>query len=128
MEDTIGDYFRALGMFIGFFIIGILGTYLSVKDKVIISSDPGATFDLYLTYFGLWAVTGALVGYSIGLIFGLVVDFIIDHVGTGALGILLGFFGICVYQYFINKKKKGQPSLETDNTNLTRLRGKVNNV
>ena len=107
----MGDAIGGIGMVLGFFGIGILGTYLSVKDKVIISSGPGATFDLYWKYFAVWAVIGGLIGGAVGVMFGWVIDFIIGHIEA------IVIFGICAYIFFFEDKKKKdeeEPSSETD--------------
>ena len=114
MEGTIGESIGALGMVLGFFGIGVLGTYFSVKDKVIISSGPGATFDLYWKYFAVWAVIGGLIGGAVGMMFGWVINLIIDNIEAVVI------LGIGAYIYFFEDKKKEEPSSETDgNTNLT---------
>ncbi|WP_295156904.1 hypothetical protein [Selenomonas sp. AE3005] len=55
---------------LGFIIIGIGGTWWYMRDKAIISSGPGVTFNLYFRYFVVFALLGGIIGRLAGTLIG----------------------------------------------------------
>ena len=77
--ESISDTIGGIGMLLGALIFAIVGPIWYLKDKTIISTGPGATFDLYLKYTVPFGVVGAILGLAIGALFGFVIEAILTY-------------------------------------------------
>ena len=55
-------------MIVGALLVGIVGTYNYMRDKTVVSTGVGATFDLYWKIFATFLAIGGAIGYFIGTI------------------------------------------------------------
>lgn len=69
--NPVSEITAPIGLILGLLVVGFGGTYWYLKDKILISSGPGALFDFVVwKCFGTFAVIGALVGYIAGGLLG----------------------------------------------------------
>ena len=78
---------EAICMIVGALFIGIGGMYWYTKDKVVVSTGAGATFDLYWKTFCTFAAIGGGIGWFIGGILNELGVYI--AAGLGIIAILL---------------------------------------
>lgn len=71
--ESISGTIGGIGMLLGVLIFGIGGPIWYLKDKTIITTGPGATFELYLKYAVPFGFVGGLLGFIIGYLFGSVI-------------------------------------------------------
>ena len=85
---------RKLFQFLGFFIVGLGGTYWYMKDKAIITSGPGSTFGLYFKYFIVFALLGGLLGSLIGTLIGHGIGLVVEYWYVVAIVIGIGVLAL----------------------------------
>lgn len=78
--NPVSEITAPIGLILGLLVVGFGGTYWYLKDKILISSGPGALFDFVVwKCFGTFAVVGAIVGYIAGGLLGSLIVWVLGY-------------------------------------------------